>query len=172
MKNLFLFCFFSFFSLLSKSFSQEVSYTVLGEENSQLNASIKKVYEPKGESRALSLKEVLEEGLRKNPEERVRDFDRQLLQLSWEDTYQSFWYPQLRLRLGTNQDQRIGRLYRGDRQGSSPTSSSPSGFFGLEFEDYTIFNWGKDYLTYLNLSKLQTRLFTFTETPRRTKKRS
>ena len=33
---------------------------------------------------------------------------------------------------------------------NASSSRVPNGYIGLEMEDYTFFNWGKDYLDFLN----------------------
>ena len=109
-----------------------------------------KAFEPKDHSRSLSLKGALEEGLRNNPDERVRDYDRELLNLSWTDTYEDFWYPNVSLFMRTDNTQGIDKWKTGNSGNTSPTTHTATGSMGLELGDYTLFNWGKDYLDYLS----------------------
>lgn len=96
--------------------------------------------------RSLRLNDVLEQGLRENDDEEIREYQRSLLNLEWEDNYEEFWLPQLKIELSTDPYQ-VGRLRKGVGQ---EFDESPAGSFSLGFEDYTVFNWGKDYLEFLN----------------------
>jgi len=100
------------------------------------------------ESKMISLKDALEEGLRKNSSEQVRSFTLQTYELDWKDAHDLFWYPKLNLTLNTD-EHLVENLYR-DVNDNAGTSKTPNGYVGLEFDDYTLFNWGRDYLTYVN----------------------
>ena len=56
--------------------------------------------------------------------------------------------PNLQVSL-TTEPQRLARLKNGGLPGEASTKS-PAGTFGIELGEYTIFNWGKDYLAYQN----------------------
>jgi len=66
------------------------------------------------------------------------------------DVFQKFWYPTVGLELQSS-NHRIDRL----RQSSLSTPSmgaqqAPTGSLGLVIDEYTIFNWGRDYLQFQN----------------------
>jgi outer membrane protein TolC len=96
----------------------------------------------------MSLSVVLEQGLRQNREQVIREKLGELYKLEWKDTKEEFWFPKIELTMTTD-SQRLGRFWEGGRDHSSSTKS-PSGSLSLGVTDYTVFNWGKDYLTYLN----------------------
>lgn len=98
-------------------------------------------------AKPLDLSGAIEQALRKNYDQNQRDFSQEVLDLNWEDTKESFWMPQLSLRLQTD-DHRVSRLKSGGQFDGLPRR--PGGSLGFELQDYTIFNWGKDYLAYLN----------------------
>jgi outer membrane protein TolC len=101
-------------------------------------------------SRVLDLRSVLEEAFRRNPLENIRRQQREQLDLQKADLFQSFWLPNVALELQTS-NHRIDRF----RESTQSTPSmgaqqAPTGSLGLVIEDYTLFNWGRDYLEYLN----------------------
>ncbi len=100
----------------------------------------------------LQLNDVIEQGLRKNYDQNLRDQRQNLSEITFEGVKSAFWMPQLKLTLDTS-DQKIATLRTGDR---SQTTTTPyaSGTLGLSLGDYTVFNWGKDYALYLNKKKL------------------
>lgn len=97
--------------------------------------------------KAISLTGVIEQSLRANYDQNQRDYSEKILDLNWENTKDAFWMPQLRLTLNAS-SHRVGRLKSGNSGGGF--ERVPDGSFGIDFGDYTIFNWGKDYLQYLN----------------------
>lgn len=99
-------------------------------------------------AKALSLTGAIEQALRANYDQNQRDYSQEILDLTWEDTKEGFWLPQLSLSLTTT-DQRIGRLKKGDLGGGG-FQRRPGGILSFGVEDYVLFNWGKDYLAYLN----------------------
>lgn len=100
-------------------------------------------------AKSLSLSGAIEQALRANYDQNQRDFAEEIVNLNWEDTKEAFWLPQLSLNLQTD-SQRIGRLRRGGLASQGGDPRRPSGTFGIQIEDYVLFNWGKDYLAYLN----------------------
>ncbi len=102
----------------------------------------------KNESKLISLKDILEEGLRRNALQQERRFRSEILDINWSDDYKEFWFP--RLNLTINSDETLVDNLYGDVDDSDGTSKTPSGYVGLEIENYTVFNWGKDYLDYQN----------------------
>lgn len=100
--------------------------------------------------RSLDLRSVLEEGFRRNPFERIREQQREQIELLKTDVWQKFWLPTVSLELETS-NHRIDRF----RQSSQSTpqmgaQNAPTGSLGLVIDDYTLFNWGRDYLQYQN----------------------
>jgi outer membrane protein TolC len=110
----------------------------------------KNSFQPTNTLKSITLKDILEEGLRLNPSELVRQFDRELLDLGWRDTYDSFWFPNLQLTFNTDKYQRIDKWRTGNSGNTRPTNDTADGSIGLELGDYTLFNWGIDYLDYLS----------------------
>lgn len=101
-------------------------------------------------AKAISLTSCIEQALRANYDQDQRDFNQEILNLTWEDTKEAFWLPQLSLTLQTD-DQRIGRLRRGGEPGTGGGDARrPGGVLSFGIQDYVLFNWGKDYLAYLN----------------------
>jgi outer membrane protein TolC len=91
---------------------------------------------------------VIEQGMRKNFEENIRHKDNEILDNNLQDVKESFLYPNINLTLNSEKT-RVGTLYSGSRSGLRPDNDA-SGSLGIELGDYTVFNWGKDYLKYLN----------------------
>lgn len=98
--------------------------------------------------KALTLNDALEQGLRQNFDQQIRNFEDTQLELNWKDTDTEFWFPTISLTLSSS-TQRIGTLRDGDSE-NVKSSNLPGGTLSLNVEDYTVFNWGKDYLAYLN----------------------
>lgn len=95
----------------------------------------------------IGLNEVIETGLRKNYDQRLRAFQASEFDLDFKDTKDSFWIPTLKLELSSG-PHKVGDLWNGTK--SNSTEKSPTGSLALRFEDYTLFNWGKDFLAYQN----------------------
>lgn len=102
----------------------------------------------KNAARSINLREILEEGLRKNVDEKIRKHQRVKFDLAFQDDLETFWYPDLNL-VAQSGPQSVRRLYEDTDDGEGLTNH-PNGYFGLSVGDYTVFNWGKDYLNYLN----------------------
>ena len=96
----------------------------------------------------LTLSGAIEQGLRENFDQKRRTFERSLLEFDWRDTRDSFWLPTIGLTLQSN-EQRIARLKRG-RLNEAGTTREANGSLSLSLGEYTVFNWGRDYLDYLN----------------------
>mgnify|MGYP003974467017 CR=1 FL=1 len=118
-------------------------------------ALLKNGYVQRGDSltfkekvKAISLTDVIEKGIRANYTEQERKHEKEILDIGWEDSWSDFWMPQLTLTLSTS-EQRVGTLKKGGIE-NSRTSDVPGGVLGLSMGDYTVFNWGKDYLAFLN----------------------
>lgn len=100
--------------------------------------------------RSLDLRSILEEGFRRNPFEQIRTQQREQIELLKTDIWQKFWLPTVSLELDTS-NHRIDRF----RQSTQSTSGmgaqqAPTGSLGLVIDEYTLFNWGRDYLQYQN----------------------
>lgn len=104
-------------------------------------------FSPARETISLTLEEAISKGLRKNFQQKTREYQKEIIELNWKDTFDGFWFPQLSLSVNTA-PHRLESLYGDTDDNALP--NTPSGFVGLEFDDYTVFNWGKDYLAYLN----------------------
>lgn len=98
--------------------------------------------------KGITLNDAIEQGLRENFNQQNRKYEDKILEMNWQDSKEEFWYPQISLQLNTS-SQRVGRWKNGEKTGGT-TSPFPSGTLALVAEDYTVFNWGKDYLAYLN----------------------
>ena len=97
----------------------------------------------------LTLLDAIEEGLRKNSNEIERKYEFQLNEIVFKDAKDDFYYPKLNLTMSTTADHFTENLYR-DNHDNAESAQTPNGKIGLEFDDYTLFNWGKDYLDFLN----------------------
>lgn len=100
------------------------------------------------QSKKISLRNVIETGLRKNSLQMTRQYEKEKIELDWKDDYDEFWYPQLSLKFST-EETLVDNFYT-DVEDNNGTRKTPNGYIGLEFDNYTIFNWGKDYLDYQN----------------------
>ncbi len=102
------------------------------------------------EGRVLDLRSVIEEGFRRNPFQRIREQQREQIDLRKTDLRQKFWLPTVSLELDTS-NHRIDR-WRTSSQ-SNPAmgaQNAPNGSLGLVIDDYTLFDWGREYLEYQN----------------------
>lgn len=108
----------------------------------------KKNQDPTDQAKVISLRDALESGLRRNYLQKIRNFTLAKLELDWKDDFYEFWLPTIQLTLNSDAHL-VEKLYTDNSQGFG-TSKTPNGSFGLEFSDYTLFNWGRDYLAYLN----------------------
>jgi outer membrane protein TolC len=104
--------------------------------------------ELKNNLKPLALTDAIEQGLRKSYPQLERNLQFKLLELNWQDTKESFWLPHIGITL-SSAEQRIGRFKEGGKNGNQ-TTLTPAGSLALELGDYTVFNWGKDYLGYLS----------------------
>ena len=98
---------------------------------------------------AISLHDVIGDGLRKNTSEKARQYQIQLNEIILKDAHDDFYFPKLNLTMATTSDHFTENFYR-DNKDNASSAKTPTGAVGLEIEDYTLFNWGKDYLDYLN----------------------
>ncbi len=103
---------------------------------------------PVAQYKPITLSQAIEQGYRQNFLEQERNYQKRILELNWLDARESFWMPQLQVSL-TTEPQRLARLKGGSLPNEASTKD-PRGVLALEFGEYTIFNWGKDYLAYQN----------------------
>ncbi len=100
--------------------------------------------------RAIDLRSLLEEGFRRNPFEQIRGQQREQIELLKTDLWQKFWLPTVSLELDTS-NHRIDRFRESNQ--STPNmgaQNAPTGSLGLVIDEYTLFNWGREYLEYQN----------------------
>lgn len=106
--------------------------------------------DPTNQGRPLDLRSVIEEGFRRNPFQRIREQQREQIELRKTDVFQRFWLPTISLQMDAS-NHRIDR-FRTSSQ-STPAmgaQKAPTGSLGLVIDEYTLFNWGRDYLQYQN----------------------
>lgn len=128
--------------LIFTTLNSQAQKDIYIQEAAQDFSEVQKIMKP------LTLNTVLEQGMRKNFDENIRLNSVEIFKNNLKDTENKFYYPNLDLVLKT-ESQRIGTLKAGTKdEGRNP--KAPSGSFGLEFSDFTVFNWGKDYLSFLN----------------------
>ena len=96
----------------------------------------------------LSIKAVIQQGIQKNYDQQLRRQDKELLQLEWDGNWEKFWLPTVDIKLSILPHQ-LAQLKSPDGTGVTFPKAS-TGIFGVNFGEYKIFNWGKDYLAYLN----------------------
>ncbi len=106
--------------------------------------------DPQAEGRALDLRSVLEEGFRRNAFQKIREQQREQIELLKTDVFQRFWLPKISLELDSS-NHKVDRF----RESSQSTPAmgaqqAPTGSLGLVIDEYTLFNWGRDYLQYQN----------------------
>lgn len=106
---------------------------------------------PGDSAKVVALKTVLEEGLRKNPEQLIREERLNLLELNWSDTFEKFWLPNPQIGIQSS-NQKIHQIMSGSIGGTnrSRTTKTPQGNVFFSLGQYNIFNWGRDYLQYQN----------------------
>lgn len=100
--------------------------------------------------RAIDLRSLLEEGFRRNPFEQIRGQQREQIELLKTDLWQKFWLPTVSLELETS-NHKIDRFRQsGQSTPGMGAQNAPTGSLGLVIDEYTLFNWGRDYLEYQN----------------------
>ncbi|EQC46508.1 TolC family protein [Bacteriovorax sp. Seq25_V] len=129
---------FSFLFLSLSVFGQDLYVQEISDDYSDLNQILK----------PLSLNIAIEQGMRKNFSENIRKNDKEIYLNKIQDNKEKFYYPNINLTLDAS-SQRVGTV-KGSNSTTDSKSKIPTGSFGLEFGEYSIFNWGKDYLSYLN----------------------
>ena len=133
--------FVSFLLLSAPLLQAEEDIFVQTLTNSNINANYKN----------LTLSMMLSQGISESYEESQRKLGIKLLEIGWKNTKDSFFFPHVTLSL-VSSEQRMGTL-----SGAKNAPKAPTGSLKLDFGEYTLFNWGKDYLQYLNKKNLYTR---------------
>ena len=96
----------------------------------------------------ISMKAAIQQGIQKNHGVGIRDHQRGVLNLTWEGQWSAFWLPTIDFTMSVD-PYRILRL-RNSTDLVGAQSKHTGGSLALNFGEYNIFNWGKDYLAYLN----------------------
>ena len=96
----------------------------------------------------ITLNQALEQGLKDNHDQRMREYDRQFLESQWKDSWASFWFPKIEL-TSTVDSHRFTRFLSGTNN-SGTAARTADGNLSLDLGEFTVFNWGKDYLAHLN----------------------
>lgn len=96
----------------------------------------------------ITLKAAIQQGIQKNHGIGVRDHERGVLNLTWEGQWAAFWLPNINISLNVD-PHRIMRI-RNSTNLVGHQSKHAGGDLALNFGEYTVFNWGKDYLAFLN----------------------
>jgi hypothetical protein len=93
----------------------------------------------------LELRSALVKGLSKNVAEQVRSFTKFKYDLNWKDTYEKFWFPNVKLNLSSS-GHSLNNFRNSTNNNSTLTGQTPELALGLEIGSYNVFNWGIDYL--------------------------
>lgn len=99
-------------------------------------------------AKTIDLRTVLAMGLNKNVDQKVRNYLYEKIELDWDDQFESFWFPDINIRL--NSGNQLIETIRSSSTVDSTTNTAPAGSVSFELGEYTIFNWGRDYLEYTN----------------------
>ena len=143
-------CIIIFFFLSGILLAQSSLESLYNQGNKLRNQKSKEILQEMRESdfkvtyRKLYLRELIETGLRKNQDQLLRDYEAEILEINWDNAHDSFWYPRLRLNLTSGPHTVV------DLKKWESIANSPGATIGFGFDDYTLFNWGIDYLSYLN----------------------
>jgi len=135
------------FKSKTKKDGQKVKATKTTESEIYIQEADK--YKLADEYKNLQLNDVIEQGLRKNYDQQLREQRQEILNVQYSGAKSAFWLPELKITLTTN-EQKVGTLHSSERPPVVPNSAYPSGTLSFSMGDYTIFNWGKDYALYLN----------------------
>ena len=96
----------------------------------------------------LTLQEAVSQGLLSNQDEKMRAQLEDILDLDYKNAHDKFWWPSLKITASTL-PQRVGTLSTSKNDSTRP-DKFPQGSLGFSIDDFTLFNWGKDYLDFLN----------------------
>ncbi len=109
-------------------------------------SKLERARELKRSFKNISLSSAVSQGLSKNYDEQIRGNQEKIEALNWDNLKDSFWLPNVSIDFTTSKH-RLGSLTSGN---SFTYDKDPSGTLALNFGEYTIFNWGKDYLQFKN----------------------
>ncbi len=113
--------------------------------------------DPAASGRSLDLRSVIEEGFRRNAFQKIREQQREQIELSKTDIFQRFWLPKISLELDST-NHKIDRFRESTKSTKTMgAQQAPTGSLGLVIDEYTLFNWGRDYLQYQNDKQLLNR---------------
>ena len=92
----------------------------------------------------LSLGGAIQQGIQQNHDQINRQFQKEIIEIDWKDQWSSFWLPQIDISFyHSSSDCSITENELSYRK---PSSRNTGGQFSLNLGEYSIFNWGKDYL--------------------------
>ena len=98
--------------------------------------------------RPLSLGGAIQQGLQQNHNQINRGHQKEVLEIGWKDTWSAFWLPDIDLNLSIT-PHRLAQFRQSDGMVGS-IDRNTGGSLSLNLGQYTLFNWGKDYLQFLN----------------------
>lgn len=127
--------------LLSAFASSLLALPLLGQDVAAISLTTNDQYVP------INLKSAIEQGLRQNFDQELRLFRTSLINIQEDRNWDQFWLPNLKFEIGIT-DQRLQSFLGGSSKDTS--YDRPAGTVALGVAEYTLFNWGKDYLGYLN----------------------
>ena len=96
----------------------------------------------------LSIGGAIQQGIQQNHDQINRQFQKDIIEIDWKDQWSAFWLPDINLSLSIT-PHRIAQLRRTSALVGSRARNT-GGQFSLNLGEYSLFNWGKDYLGYLN----------------------
>ncbi len=96
----------------------------------------------------LNLKAVIEQGVRESFSQNILELSEKKEEHVWKGAYEKFWVPSLKLELSSS-PQKLGRVKSGSKNSNS-YDNNPDRQLAIKMGDFTLFNWGIDYLGYLN----------------------
>ncbi|MDA9793245.1 TolC family protein [Bacteriovoracaceae bacterium] len=99
-------------------------------------------------AKTIGLRTVLSMGLNKNVDQKVRNYLNEKIELDWDDSFESFWFPDVNLTL--NSGTQLVETLRRSSSVDTTSGKVPTGSLSLDLGNYTVFNWGRDYLEYVN----------------------
>jgi len=96
----------------------------------------------------LTLADAVDQSINLNFQEKERKYTKEILEIDYKNKHDAFWYPKISFEVNAD-PYSIFRLKNGDVNPNGITKT-PNGSLGINLGDYTLFNWGKDYLIYQN----------------------
>ena len=127
-----------------------IPYQVIG-SNHVLSSSLKSkksLFSYRENYKKITLQEAVSQGLLSNQDEKIREYREDILDIDYKNNHDQFWWPSLKIE-ATTLPHRIGSLSTSEND-STRSDKFPKGSLGFSIDNYTLFNWGKDYLEFLN----------------------